>query len=214
MSMSVLSIPTDSELELYLLRHGASTANERRLVCGSEDFPLSQTGLEQANKVCRHLERIPFTRIYTSSLSRARNTIAQLANGACPICVEQELVELNTGAVSHLTLDTLWGRDARYQRPWLHPDLRYPEGECFREMVSRITGWYDRESPEWERDETVLIVGHEGTLRSILLRLLERELSDYPDFPIGNCDLLHITLVPGNAMTYRHIPLTSLADPS
>ncbi|WP_322015050.1 histidine phosphatase family protein [Paraburkholderia sp. J12] len=199
-------------MELYLLRHGASTANERRLVCGAEDFPLSQTGLAQAARVCRHLEQIPFTRIFTSSLSRARNTVAPLVKEADRIRVEQELVELNTGSYSHLTLDVLWERDPRYQRPWLQPDLRYPGGECFSEMVSRITGWYDRESRNWEPDETVLIVGHEGTLRSILLRLLGGELSAYPDFPIGNCDLLHATIVPGHTVTYRHIPLTSLAD--
>lgn len=201
-------------MELYLLRHGASTANEQRLVCGAEDFPLSQTGVAQAGKVCRYLQSIAFTRIYTSSLSRARGTIEPLANPRCPVRVEQELVELNTGAYSHWTLDDLWAMDVRYQRPWRTPDLRYPQGESFREMVSRITVWFDRESRVWERDETVLIVGHEGTLRSILLRLLGQELSNYPDFPIGNCDVLNATIVPGRATTYRHIPLTSLPDPS
>lgn len=201
-------------MELYLLRHGASTANERRLVCGAEDFPLSETGVVQAGKVCRHLECIPFTHIYTSSLSRAKDTIASLASSVGQVRVESELVELDTGAFSHLTLDTLWGRDIRYQRPWLHADLRYPDGECFREMVARITNWYDRESRKWQRDDVVLIVGHEGTLRSILLRLLDRDLSEYPDFPIGNCDFLHVTIAPERAATYRHVPLTSLADPS
>lgn len=201
-------------MELYLLRHGASTANELRLVCGAEDFPLSEIGLKQANEVCSYLELVPFTYIYSSSLSRARHTIVPLNGGNCPVRVELELVELNTGEFSHLTLDELWAMDSRYQRPWLHPDLRYPKGECFREMVSRITGWYDRESLAWSHDDTVLIVGHEGTLRSILLKLLDVDLSNYPDFPIGNCDLLQATIESGTLVKYRHIPLTSLADPS
>jgi broad specificity phosphatase PhoE len=92
--------------------------------------------------------------------------------------------------------------------------MRYPEGECFREMVARMTGWYDRESKQWSSDDVVLVVGHEGTLRSILLRLLGLDLSTYPAFPIGNCDLLRATIDAGRPVTYTHIPLTDSVDQS
>jgi broad specificity phosphatase PhoE len=201
-------------MELYLLRHGASTANERRLVCGAEDFPLSAAGVEQASRVCQYLAPIPFTRVYTSPLSRARDTVGTLESQLRPFEIVQDLAELNTGSYSHWTLDKLWEMDERYRQPWLHPELRYLDGECFPEMVARMTGWYDRESKQWGADETVLVVGHEGTLRSILLRVLGLELSEYPAFPIGNCDLLHVTLAAGRPTTFTHIPLTKSVDRS
>ncbi|HEX7936748.1 MAG TPA: histidine phosphatase family protein [Paraburkholderia sp.] len=201
-------------MELYLLRHGASTANERRLVCGAEDFPLSATGHEQAQRVCENLARIPFTRVYSSPLSRARDTVAALDCIDRPVRIVPEIAELNTGAHSHRTLDELWAMDARFRQPWLSPDMRYPEGECFREMVARMTGWYDRESKQWNSDDVVLVVGHEGTLRSILLRLLGLDISAYPAFPIGNCDLLRATVDAGQPVTYTHIPLTAPVDQS
>lgn len=196
-------------MELYLLRHGKSLANERQLVCGSSDYPLSQEGSEQAQKVCETLKNIPFTHIYSSPLSRAVNTIAGLA---CThkIRLEDELKELNTGDVSHITLSELWERDARFRQPWLSPDLRYPGGETFREMIARITGWYRNNETRWSDDDRVLIAGHEGTLRSIYLYLMSLDISLYPDFPISNCDYLYFKISSRNVMEYKHIKLAAI----
>lgn len=195
-------------MEIYLLRHGASVANERMLVCGSADYPLSATGIEQAARVCRQLRRVPFSRIYSSSLSRALDTIAGLA-GREAIRIESQLRELDAGEVSHITLPELWARDARFRRPWMSPDLRYPGGETFREMIQRISGWFDTQSQTWAEDEKVLIVGHEGTLRTIYSRLLGLSLADYPDFPIGNCDRLYFELGKGKILRHAHVALAS-----
>jgi broad specificity phosphatase PhoE len=193
-------------MELYLLRHGASLANERMLVCGAADYPLSGKGIAQAVIARRKLEAIPFDRIYTSSLSRAIDTIAGMKKSAVALVVEQ-LKELDTGNVSHITLPELWAHDTRFRRPWLSPDLRYPGGETFREMIDRISSWYERQSLFWGRDERILVVGHEGTLRVIYFRLMGLALEDYPDFPIGNCDHLYFELSGGRVLRYLHVAL-------
>jgi broad specificity phosphatase PhoE len=191
-------------MEIYLLRHGTSTANERQLVCGASDYPLSEKGNEQAIDICVHLNKIPFDRIYTSSLSRAKNTIKYLDSNRHPIIVD-EIKELNTGVVSHMALNDLWLSDIRYMRPWLTPNLRYPGGETFNEMVTRITQWYDKEIEFWSDNEKILIVGHEGTLRSIYLKIFNLEVKSYPAFKIGNCDYLYFNVSAGQLSDYRHI---------
>ncbi|MFP1829787.1 histidine phosphatase family protein [Lonsdalea quercina] len=196
-------------MELYLLRHGKSLANEQQLVCGSSDYPLSPEGREQAQRVCEMLKNIPFTRIYSSSLSRAVNTIAGLACGN-RVKLEDELKELNTGDVSHITLSELWEHDARFRQPWLSPDLRYPGGETFREMIVRITGWYGKNASGWSDDERVLIAGHEGTLRSIYLYLMSLDISLYPDFPISNCDYLYFKISHRKVFEFKHVALAGL----
>ncbi|WP_081979790.1 histidine phosphatase family protein [Dickeya chrysanthemi] len=196
-------------MELYLLRHGMSIANERNLVCGSSDYPLSIRGVEQASKVCKELENIAFSRVYSSPLSRAINTIAKLNNIKAP-SIEEEIKELNTGDVSHITLNELWSTDERFRKPWLFPDLRYPGGETFQEMVTRISGWYHRKSSDWQDNERVLVVGHEGTLRSIYLYLMGLDISNYPDFPIGNCDYLFFKLNHASVLCYEQIKLEYL----
>jgi broad specificity phosphatase PhoE len=196
-------------MEIYLLRHGVSTANERQLVCGASDYPLSEKGGQQAIDVCVHLNEISFDRIYTSPLSRAKNTIQYLDGNISPV-IANEIKELNTGAVSHITLDNLWAFDIRFMRPWLTPNLRYPSGETFNEMVSRITQWYEKEIECWSDYEKILIVGHEGTLRSIYLKIFNLEMKKYPDFKIGNCDYLYFKILAGQLSDYRHIKFSDI----
>lgn len=193
-------------MEIYLLRHGTSLANEKQLVCGSSDYALSGKGIEQASRVCQELRKIPFTRIYSSPLSRAINTIAELKSPVI-VNIEDQVKELNTGDVSHITLPELWSRDERYRQPWLSPDLRYPGGETFREMVTRISEWYNTRATYWSDSDKILIVGHEGTLRSIYLNLMHLELADYPDFPIGNCDCLYFEKSDNKVIRFEHIKL-------
>lgn len=200
------------KMQLYLLRHGSSFANERHLVCGRADYPLSEAGQRQTEIVCAYLNRFAFSRIYVSPLSRARETIASLKTEA-PVVVEPELLELDTGDVSELVFEDLWEIDARYRRPWTAPDLRYPGGETFGEMIARIIGWYDRTSPTWGPDDIVLIVGHEGTLRSIFLKLEKLTVQSYPTFPIGNCDFLRFEIYPDGSNSFQHVFLSELEEP-
>lgn len=193
-------------MEVYLLRHGSSVANEKKLVCGSLDFPLSDKGVEQAKNVCNYLNSITFNYIYTSPLSRAVNTIEFLQSNVIPR-VSNQLKELNTGSFSNMTLPDLWEMDSRYRRPWLIPDVRYPDGETFREMITRIMNWYIKNNLQWLDDDKILIVGHEGTLRTIYLYLNGLNISDYPEFPIGNCDLLCFKLEKNQVLEYFHIKL-------
>lgn len=194
-------------MELYLLRHGASVANESKLVCGAADYPLSEKGMLQAEIVRSKLRSIPFDRIYTSSLSRAIDTIAGL-NQRTDLLIEEHIKELDTGDVSHITLPELWASDERFRRPWLSPDLRYPGGETFREMIDRISSWFERHSRSWGSEERVLVVGHEGTLRVIYFKLMGLVLAEYPDFPIGNCDHLYFELSDGGVLRYEHVPFS------
>lgn len=193
-------------MEIYLLRHGVSVSNEKRIVCGAADYPLSELGKSQAKRVCKYFEAVPFTRIYTSPLSRARDTIANLplASGAK---IEPDLVELDTGTVSHITVDELWAGEPRYRYQGLNPDFCYPEGECLNDMLARVGNWFDKKLEEWMPSDIVLVAGHEGTVCGVLHRLLKLELANYPTFSIGNCDHVHLTINDDGQFRYRFVSL-------
>jgi broad specificity phosphatase PhoE len=191
-------------MDIYLLRHGLSTSNELRLVCGAADYPLSEVGKIQAQNICAHLMNIKFTKIYSSPLMRALQTIEHLRT-SIQVSIEPELIELDTGEVSHISVDELWAREPRYRYQGLNPFLRYPGGECLDDMLTRIRDWYQRRLDEWTDDDVILIAGHEGTVCGILHHLLDIEVRHYPTFNVGNCDYVHISINEDEQVRYRFI---------
>ena len=64
--------------ELYLIRHGRTLFNDKRVIQGWCDSPLTDEGVVMAHRVGRYLEheRIVFDHAYTSTLTRAQQTMA------------------------------------------------------------------------------------------------------------------------------------------
>lgn len=191
-------------MNIYLLRHGISVSNEKRIVCGASDYPLSTRGLAQAVAVCAELDKLTFSRIYCSPLQRAQQTIAHLKQQIA-VTLVPALVELDTGDVSHITVAELYAQSPRYQYQGLSPDLKYPGGECLNDMMARVTRWFDQEKKNWEKDENVLIAGHEGTVCAILHHLLDLDISHYPTFVVGNCDHVHIHVAVDGQTRYSFV---------
>ncbi len=196
-------------MEIYLLRHAVSTSNEKKLVCGASDFPLSASGYKQASRICTFLNEIKFTRIYSSPLKRALQTIEKLKSNI-KIKIEPELIELDTGKYSHLSVDELFKLDQRYRYQGLNPKVRYPGGECLEDMIIRLRSWYQMRSPDWEKEDIILVSGHEGTVCGLLHHLLQLKLSHYPTFIIGNCDYVKISINEDGQIRYRFFSLENL----
>lgn len=91
--------------EIYVVRHGETDWNKQGRLQGQEDIPLNERGRAQALACGGALEKTRFQRIYTSPLSRARETAEKIARfQACPVTEEAGLLERDYGALSGLTL--------------------------------------------------------------------------------------------------------------
>ena len=66
-------------MELILIRHGESVANREGRIQGQADYPLSQEGAEQAERLAQWLAAEPIDCIYSSDLSRAYETALAIA---------------------------------------------------------------------------------------------------------------------------------------
>lgn len=87
------------------MRHGETDWNKQGRLQGQEDVPLNERGRAQALACGRALEKMQFQRIYTSPLSRARETAEKIAQfQACPVTEEPGLLERDYGVLSGLTL--------------------------------------------------------------------------------------------------------------
>lgn len=79
-------------MTLYLLRHGKTEANEKRLYCGFTDLPLSEAGKAELSA----LSYPRVTRCITSSLRRTEETAKILFPGAV-LSQNPDLREMNFG---------------------------------------------------------------------------------------------------------------------
>jgi len=74
---------------IILVRHGECEENIKGMFRGRTDFPLNERGLIQAQDLARELKNFPLKYIYTSPLSRARQT-AEAIGQECGIEVKVE----------------------------------------------------------------------------------------------------------------------------
>ena len=95
------------------VRHGESEANKRNIIQGHSDSPLSEGGKEHAHAAGRWLADTKIDIVFTSPLSRSRETagiiaeetgITAMETGLPAPQVLEELIELNTGAYSGRSL--------------------------------------------------------------------------------------------------------------
>ena len=87
-------------MDIYLIRHGETDWNKEKKLQGITDIPLNAYGIELAEKTAEGLKDVPFDRIYTSPLIRAKKT-AEIIRGNRPIELEvrEELKEISFGVL-------------------------------------------------------------------------------------------------------------------
>ena len=68
--------------DLYLVRHGQTMFNEKRVIQGWCDAPLTSEGEEQAERIGRYFARegITFDHACTSTLTRTQQTIERIVD--------------------------------------------------------------------------------------------------------------------------------------
>jgi alpha-ribazole phosphatase len=168
-----------SHTRIYLIRHGQVAGFDQPRYNGQTDVALTDFGVEQYHNLKERLADNKISACYTSDLSRC--TIG--AGIICPaFAVEptarQELRELNIGVWEGMTwqeIRSTWpdGWQARLD------DLvnyRVPQGENLLDLEARVMPVIN-EIVEQHKGEEVLVVGHGGVNRVVLLNAIGAPLA-------------------------------------
>ena len=174
---------------LYIVRHGETDWNKMGKYQGITDVPLNENGLNQAKACSEALKDITFDRILSSDLSRALVTAETIrGDRTTPITVDQRLRELNFGdweAMLFSDIEARWPGliDEMYLRPHL---VKVPNGESFKDLQDRAWAGLEEFLNENDKEETLLVVCHGGTIRTLLCKLLDISISHCWNFSQGN----------------------------
>jgi len=149
---------------ICLIRHGETEWNRNGLVQGATDIPLNDCGRDQARIVGEHLAGEQWDAVYSSPLSRARETAAIIAAQTgvdCDIITDRRLQERCFGEAE--------GIEIRLRKE-LFSGKAIPGAETWEEVQARALEMIDYIALA-HRDQRVLAVAHGGLISALLLLL-------------------------------------------
>ena len=126
---------------IILLRHGQTKLSVDRRYSGRGDHPLTELGLEQAEKAAARLSNVDgIAAVISSPLQRAHQTAQKLADKlGLDVVTHQGLIETDFGTWEGLTFAEASERDPEVHRRWLgDTSVKPPNGESFDEVHTRV----------------------------------------------------------------------------
>ena len=119
------------------MRHGETDWNRERRFQGHADQPLNDVGRRQAADLAERLEAEPATALYTSPLSRARETADIIADRLGLVARPLDaLLEIDVGAWEGLTIDEVKARyPTQAERDWRSG---WEDGETYDDLTQRV----------------------------------------------------------------------------
>ena len=196
---------SENQIELFLIRHGATKANREHRYLGRTEEPLSEEGREQLKAFQKqniYPDPASIRLLFVSPMERCRET-AELLFGECEQKVIPEFREMDFGLFEGKNYQDLQG-NVQYQA-WIDSNgtLPFPDGESredfiarcnrgFKEMLRIVTEQTKDKTEEKEKVERqeitdgsrkIVAVVHGGTIMAVCSSFLGGE---YYDFQIGN----------------------------
>ena len=182
---------------LCIVRHGETAWNAEHRVQGQLDVPLNAIGHAQALAASKVLGAEKFSAIYSSDLSRARQTAEPTATSlAMKVFLDPDLRERHYGIFERLTyaeVKKMFPRDyARFDAR--DPDYAFRTGESLRDFSVRSIGVISRIADRHPA-ESILVFTHGGVLDKLYRYVTGLPLSAERNFGIPNAGLNRIELV-------------------
>ncbi|MDD2971892.1 MAG: histidine phosphatase family protein [Lachnospiraceae bacterium] len=165
-------------MKLYIIRHGETPWNKVRKLQGRTDIPLADTGIVLAKETGKNLQKVPFDLVFTSPLTRARQTAeCVLGEREIPIITDERIQEISFGdwegeCILNSTVLPTDFMEQFVENP--RTFKRPPHGENLIDVSERTHDFYEFliHTPEYQ-DKTILISTHGAAGRCLLNHFYE-----------------------------------------
>jgi broad specificity phosphatase PhoE len=179
---------------ILLARHGETDDNREPIrIQGSRDTPLNDTGREQARALAEQVADERPAALYSSPLSRARETAEIVGRrvGLEPV-FDARLAESDRGRLEGM----LW-RDVALEDPEVYAawrraggSFRFPGGESLGEQAERVGAALAEITGAGRLP--ALVVCHTGSIRVALCRARGRGLDAFHEWDVPNAALIRL----------------------
>ena len=169
-------------MELHLIRHGKTKANEQKLYCGQTDLPLSDAGREELVSLKKQkIYPPPAELFFTSGLLRAEETISILYGNVERTAVP-DISEYRFGSFEMKSHEELKNR-GDYQA-WIADKaggIPCPGGESKNQFNMRVIEGYRRilEKSSQAGSNSAFVLCHGGAIACIMEHLMPGQKNFY-----------------------------------
>jgi len=180
---------------VLLVRHGKTPTTGDKLPGRARGLHLSDQGREQAERAGARigaLQKGSVAAVYASPMERTRETAAPIARAVGKrVRTEAGLLECEFGAWTGQKLSTLrkkpeWRAVQRYPS-----SFRFPRGESFAEMQTRMTGALHRLVAAHPGD-TIVAVSHADPIKAAVADAMGTHLDLFQRIVISPCSITAI----------------------
>lgn len=179
-----------SNIDIFLIRHGKTIANEKRLYCGKTDLKLSDNGIQELMNLKTNINYPNCDLYFTSGAKRANETFKILYKNR-EYSELKGFFEYDFGDFEMKSYEDL--KEDKSYINWIMDetgDISCPNGESKNKYKKRIKDEFVRFVNNLRNKEikSVLVVSHGGTIGAILEEFYDNSKNFYswqPSFGEG-----------------------------
>jgi alpha-ribazole phosphatase len=177
--------------KLILIRHALTTDNQDNKLSGHIDSVVSEIGKKQIDKLTTYLEKVDIDKIYTTTSSRTKDTVQKIANlKKIDIIQKEALKEISFGDFEGITFEKIKKNHPKEFQDMIDKgyEYKYPNGESLIDSYNRVANEISEIIID-NKDKTILICSHGGTIRNIITYLISNSYQYHWNFKIDNASI-------------------------
>ena len=177
---------------IIFLRHGQAKNNIERILTGrTPGIPLTEKGIDQAEKAAKFLEHMNISAIYSSPIERARHTAEIVGkHNSLDVTIDDRLIELDMGKFTGVPYDDIFTSHGNVFMKFYNGELEIAHNgvETFSEVKKRILGIVDHVI-ENHPDQNVVLVTHMDPIKAMLSTVVDLTPTNLFELIIANASL-------------------------
>lgn len=177
--LSETPIPTGERkpVTFYIARHGETIFNERGIMQGWCDGPLTEEGQAQAISLGKGLEGIPFAAVYSSTSERAMDTANSViaTHPGLELQTSKNLREMNYGKLEGLSNTDPMMAEAGDVKYILAHGFDKVGGETWAQLGARMKGTLEEAAEAYTYDpdcQNIFVATHGMSIMALLMATL------------------------------------------
>ena len=179
-----------SSTVILMVRHGQTPTTGKILPGRAAGLHLAEAGVAQAHRVAERIAELPkIDAIYASPLERARETAAPIAKALKQrVKIDKGLLECDFGDWTGAELSKLMKLPEWSTVQKAPSTFRFPNGESFTEMQTRMVSALDRIRAA-HPGGTVVCVSHADPIKAAVAHAMGTHIDLFQRIVIGTCSV-------------------------